>query len=102
MIQRMTIAELSDDKFLERVKRSAAYFEQTLDKILSKPLSLVLDIKSQNKLAMKRLTENYGELRRTATGLALTPLPAAATVAADVYHRHLPASEATLDARRDG
>ena len=49
---------------MERVKRSAAYFEQTLDKVLTKPLSLVLDIKSQNKLAMKRLTENYTDLRQ--------------------------------------
>ena len=64
MIQQMTIADLREEEFLERVKRSAAYFEQTLDKVLSKPLSLVLDIKSQNKLAMKRLTENYGELRQ--------------------------------------
>ena len=63
-IQQMTIAELHGDEFLERVKRSAAYFEQSLDKILSKPLSLVPDIKSQNKQAMKRLTENYGDLRQ--------------------------------------
>ena len=49
---------------MERVKRSAAYFEQTLDTVLSKPLSLVPDVKSQNKLAMKRLTENYADLRQ--------------------------------------
>jgi hypothetical protein len=64
MIQQMSIAELREEAFLERVKRSAAYFEQTLDKVLSKPLSLVPDIKSQNKQAMKRLTENYGDLRQ--------------------------------------
>ena len=63
-IQQMTIAELHEDDFLERVKRSAAYFEQTLDTVLSKPLALVPDIQSQNKLAMKRLTENYAELRQ--------------------------------------
>ncbi len=60
----MTIAELHEPDFLARVKRSAAYFEQSLDKILSKPLALVPDIKSQNKLAMKRLTENYADLRQ--------------------------------------
>ena len=63
-IQQMTIAQLRDGDFLERVKRSAAYFEQALDTILSKPLSLVPDVKSQNKLAMKRLTENYADLRQ--------------------------------------
>ena len=63
-IQQMTIAELHEEDFLERVKRSAAYFEQTLDTVLSKPLALVPDIQSQNKLAMKRLTENYAELRQ--------------------------------------
>ena len=64
MIQQMTIDALHEEEFLERVKRSAAYFEQTLDKVLTKPLSLVPDIKSQNKLAMKRLTENYTDLRQ--------------------------------------
>ena len=64
MIQRMTIAELHETEFLERVKRSAAYFEQTLDKTMSKPLSLVSDIKSQNKVAMKRLTENHADLQQ--------------------------------------
>lgn len=64
MIQRMTIAELSDDKFLERVKRSATYFEETLNKVLARPLALVPDIQSQNKQAMKRLTENYADLRQ--------------------------------------
>ena len=63
-IQQMTIAELRQQDFLDRVKRSAAYFEQTLDTVLSKPLSLVPDVKSQNKLAMKRLTENYADLRQ--------------------------------------
>ena len=63
-IQQMTIDTLRDPEFLERVKRSAAYFEQTLDTVLSKPLSLVPDVKSQNKLAMKRLTENYADLRQ--------------------------------------
>ena len=63
-IQQMTITQLRDGDFLERVKRSAAYFEQTLDTVLSKPLSLVPDVKSQNKLAMKRLTENYADLRQ--------------------------------------
>ena len=64
MIQRMPIETLREDDFLERVKRSATYFEQTLNKVLGKPLALVPGIQSQNKQAMKRLTENYDELRQ--------------------------------------
>lgn len=63
-IQQMTIDTLRDPDFLNRVKRSAAYFEQTLGYVLSKPLALVPDVKSQNKQAMKRLTENYANLRQ--------------------------------------
>ena len=64
MIQQMTIAALHEDEFLERVKRSAAYFEKTIYQVLAKPLALVSDVKSQNKLAMKRLTENHAELQQ--------------------------------------
>ena len=64
MIQQMAIDTLHNAEFLERVKRSAAYFEQTLEQVLARPLALVPDIKSQNKQAMKRLTENYGDLRQ--------------------------------------
>ncbi len=63
-IQQMTIEALHETDFLERVKRSAAYFEQTLDTVLSKPLALVPDVQSQNKQAMKRLTENFVDLRQ--------------------------------------
>jgi hypothetical protein len=63
-IQLMTIEALREDDFLERVKRSAAYFEQTLEKVLEKPLALVPNIQSNNKLAMKRLTENFVDLRQ--------------------------------------
>ena len=64
VIQQMTIDALHEEDFLERVKRSAAYFEKTMYELLAKPLALVPDIKSQNKLAMKRLTENYVDLRQ--------------------------------------
>ena len=63
-IQLMTIDALREPEFLNRVKRSAAYFEQSLGQVLSKPLAMVPDVKSQNKLAMKRLTENYADLRQ--------------------------------------
>ena len=64
VIQQMTIEALHEEEFLERVKRSAAYFEKTMYELLAKPLALVPNIKSQNKLAMKRLTENYIDLRQ--------------------------------------
>ncbi len=64
MIQQMAIDTLHNAEFLERVKRSATYFEQTLEQVLTRPLALVPDVKSQNKQAMKRLTENYGDLRQ--------------------------------------
>ena len=64
VIQQMTIDALHEDEFLERVKRSAAYFEKTCYEVLAKPLALVTDIKSQNKQAMKRLTENQTELQQ--------------------------------------
>lgn len=64
MIQQMPIAALREDDFLERVKRSATYFEQTLNRVLGKPLALVPGIQSQNKQAMRRLTENYDDLRQ--------------------------------------
>ena len=64
MIQQMAIDTLHNAEFLERVKRSATYFEQTLEQVLARPLALVPDVKSQNKQAMKRLTENYGDLRQ--------------------------------------
>ena len=63
-IQQMTIDTLREEEFLERVKRSAAYFEQTLDQVLAKPLGLVPNIQSNNKQAMKRLTENFVDLRQ--------------------------------------
>lgn len=64
MIQQMTIAALHEEDFLERVKRSASYFEKTIYQVLAKPLAQVPNIKSQNKLAMKRLTENHADLRQ--------------------------------------
>ncbi|MBR5326469.1 MAG: helix-turn-helix domain-containing protein [Prevotella sp.] len=64
IIQQMTIEALREEEFLERVKRSAAYFEQTLEKVLEKPLALVPSIQSNNKQAMKRLTENFVDLRQ--------------------------------------
>ena len=65
MIQQMPIAELQKEEFLNRVKRSAAYFESTLDQLMSRPLALAANVQSNNKQAMKRFTETLAELRQS-------------------------------------
>ena len=65
MLRQMSIAQLHEPAFLERVKRSAAYFETTLDQLLSKPLAVAAKIETGNKQAMKRLTETLADLRQS-------------------------------------
>ncbi len=65
MLQQMSIAQLHEAAFLERVKRSAAYFETTLDQLLTKPLAVAAKIETSNKQAMKRLTETLADLRQS-------------------------------------
>lgn len=55
MIQTMTIEQLRSDDFLERVRRSAEYFADTLDTILSQPLELTAKVETNNKQAARRL-----------------------------------------------
>ncbi|MBR3068375.1 MAG: helix-turn-helix domain-containing protein [Prevotella sp.] len=54
-IQTMTVSELHDADFLDRVKRSADYFATTLDAILAKPLELTAKVETNNKQAARRL-----------------------------------------------
>ena len=61
----MPIEELRDQDFLERVRRSAQYFEVTLSGILDKPIALTDDVKPTNKIAKKRLDNTLPELRQT-------------------------------------
>lgn len=53
--------EIHSTDFLERVSRSADYFHTTLKTIMEKPLQLSKAVKSNNKEAMRRLTETYEE-----------------------------------------
>ncbi len=55
MIQTMPYGELRNTDFLDRVKRSAGYFAEQLDTILTKPLELTAKVESNNKQAVKRL-----------------------------------------------
>ena len=55
MIQTMSFEQLRDAGFLERVKRSAQYFADTLNDILAKPLALTAKVETNNKQATRRL-----------------------------------------------
>jgi hypothetical protein len=64
-IQSLTIDELHAPDFLERVKRSAEYFTNTLNDILTKPINLTAKVETNNKQAQKRLSNALPELRQT-------------------------------------
>ena len=64
-IQTMTIEALREPDFLERVKRSAEYFADALDKILSKPLELTAKVETGNKQAAHRLGNALPDERQT-------------------------------------
>ena len=64
-IQAMTIGQLHDEDFLERVKRSAEYFANTLNDILAKPLELSAKVETNNKQAARRLSNALPDERQT-------------------------------------
>ncbi len=64
MIQQMPFEHLHDEEFLERVKRSAAYFEDTLNYLLTKPLESSEKMEVTNKQAKKRLDNTLPDLRQ--------------------------------------
>ncbi len=64
-IQTMTIEQLRDSDFLERVKRSADYFADTLNTILAKPLTLTAKVETNNKQAARRLGNALPDERQT-------------------------------------
>ena len=64
-IQTMTIEQLRDSDFLERVKRSADYFADTLNTILAKPLALTAKVETNNKQAARRLGNALPDERQT-------------------------------------
>ena len=61
----MPIEELRNEEFLERVKRSATYFADTLFNILSKPLELSFQVETNNKQAKRRLEHTLPEEKET-------------------------------------
>lgn len=64
-IQSMPIEGLRDADFLERVKRSAEYFNDQLHFILSKPIELSAKVETGNKQAARRLDNALPDLRQT-------------------------------------
>ncbi|MBO7120671.1 MAG: AAA family ATPase [Bacteroidaceae bacterium] len=65
LIQSMSIEALHDKDFLERVKRSTAYFADQLQDILSVPMELSQKVETNNKQAARRLAGTLPELRQT-------------------------------------
>ena len=63
-IRQMLIEDLREEAFLERVRRSADYFGDTLKEILEKPLQLTAQVETNNKQAQKRLANALPELRQ--------------------------------------
>ena len=63
-INQMSIDGLHDEAFLDRVRRSAGYFAQTIDELLVKPIQLSAEVKSNNKRAQSRLSDNLPALRQ--------------------------------------
>ncbi|MCR5434164.1 MAG: helix-turn-helix domain-containing protein [Bacteroidaceae bacterium] len=61
----MSIEQLRDADFLERVKRSALYFADTLNEILAKPLALTAKVETNNKQAARRLGNALPDERQT-------------------------------------
>ena len=64
LIQTMPINALREKDFLERVKRSARYFEEQLLNILEEPIELSAKIETNNKQASRRLGNVLPDLRQ--------------------------------------
>ena len=64
-IQSLPYEALRKEDFLDRVKRSAEYFADTLNAILAKPLELTAAIKTDNKQASRRLSNALPDERQT-------------------------------------
>ncbi len=61
----MTFDALHEADFLDRVKRSAEYFEEQLYDILSEPMELSAKVETNNKQASRRLGNTLPDLRQT-------------------------------------
>ncbi|MCR4920313.1 MAG: helix-turn-helix domain-containing protein, partial [Bacteroidaceae bacterium] len=64
MIQGMAFETIRQRDFLDRVKRSAEYFEKQLVDILGKPIELSAKVETNNKYAARRLGNALPDLRQ--------------------------------------
>ena len=64
LIRQLPHEQMHEPDFLSRVSRGASYFEQTIESIYAKPLTLTADVKTNNKQAMARLTDALLELKQ--------------------------------------
>lgn len=62
-ISQLTIEQIHDPQFLERVVASANYFKKTLKHYLEDLMEQTLEVKSNNKVAMRRLDNYLTDLR---------------------------------------
>ena len=60
-MRQMQQEQLHGDAFLERVRRSATYFEESIGTVFCNSLNLAADIKTGNKQAMSRFTDSLTE-----------------------------------------
>ena len=64
LIRQLPHEQMHEPDFLNRVSRGASYFEQTIESIYAKPLTLTADVKTNNNQAMARLTDALLELKQ--------------------------------------
>lgn len=63
-ILQLSPEQLHAEEFLERVKRSATYFEETITEVFGKSMELAATIETNNKQAKSRFTESLAETRQ--------------------------------------
>ena len=57
--------QLYTEEFQERVKRSAEWFESSIQEVFAQSIDLAAQIKSNNKQAMSRFTDALADVRQS-------------------------------------
>lgn len=64
-IRQSPIEQLYTEEFQERVKRSAEWFESSIQEVFAQSIDLAAQIKSNNKQAMSRFTDALADVRQS-------------------------------------
>lgn len=64
-IRQSSMEQLHTEEFQERVKRSAEWFETSIQEVFTQSIELAAQIKSNNKQAMNRFTESLADVRQS-------------------------------------